>query len=62
MLLPALLISKYRVRYRKEVKVGEQTILLAKLDGSFYATSGKCTHYGAPLVKGSLASDGRIMW
>ncbi|KAG2182084.1 hypothetical protein INT43_007011 [Umbelopsis isabellina] len=46
---------------KKEVKVGEQPILLAKLDGSFYATSGKCTHYGAPLVKGSLASDGRIM-
>jgi nitrite reductase/ring-hydroxylating ferredoxin subunit len=46
----------------KEVQLGEQSILLSKIKGSFYATSAKCTHYGGPLVKGTLASDGRIMW
>jgi len=48
--------------YRKEVKIGETPVLLSKVKGSYYATSAKCTHYGAPLVKGTLASDGRIMW
>ncbi|KAI9490076.1 monodehydroascorbate reductase [Zychaea mexicana] len=47
---------------RKEVKVDDETsFMLTRLGGKYYATSGKCTHYGAPLMKGTLASDGRIM-
>ena len=36
-------------------------VLLSRIDGKFYATSHLCPHYKAPLVKGTLSSDGRIM-
>ncbi|ORY89139.1 flavo protein [Leucosporidium creatinivorum] len=39
----------------------ESKILLSKVSGKYYATSSKCTHYGAPLVKGVLTSSGRIV-
>ncbi|KAH8550711.1 hypothetical protein BGW37DRAFT_498138 [Umbelopsis sp. PMI_123] len=45
----------------KEVTVGDKPVLLSRVKGSYYATSARCTHYGAPLAKGTLASDGRIM-
>ncbi|KAG9296414.1 hypothetical protein G9A89_015006 [Geosiphon pyriformis] len=47
----------------KEVTLGEagDKVLLAKLNGEIFATSHKCTHYGAPLAKGVLSSDGRII-
>ncbi|KAJ8323662.1 Apoptosis-inducing factor 1 [Batrachochytrium dendrobatidis] len=46
----------------KEVRVGEiGKALLSKVDGKFYATSHLCPHYKAPLVKGTLSSDGRVM-
>jgi nitrite reductase/ring-hydroxylating ferredoxin subunit len=35
-------------------------ILLVNQDGQFHALSPKCTHYGAPLVKGVLHDGGRI--
>lgn len=38
----------------KQVKIGETEILLARVDGKFYATGAHCTHYGAPLAKGAL--------
>jgi hypothetical protein len=31
------------------------------VDGQFYATSHLCPHYKAPLAKGTLSSDGRVM-
>lgn len=33
-------------------------VLVSQVNGTIYATSAKCTHYGAPLVKGVLTSDG----
>ncbi|KDE09563.1 hypothetical protein MVLG_00458 [Microbotryum lychnidis-dioicae p1A1 Lamole] len=39
----------------------ESKILISKVQGCYYATSAKCTHYGAPLAKGVLTSDGRII-
>lgn len=45
---------------QREVKVGESPLLLLKFGGKFYATGSKCTHYGAPLVKGILTSTGRL--
>lgn len=33
-------------------------VLVSQVNGTLYATSAKCTHYGAPLVKGVLTSDG----
>ncbi|CAG8621509.1 10653_t:CDS:10 [Ambispora gerdemannii] len=47
----------------KEVVLGDSgnKVLLSKINGQINATSHKCTHYGAPLVKGVLSSDGRIV-
>lgn len=28
----------------------------------YFANSNKCTHYGAPLVKGVLTQEGRLVW
>lgn len=39
----------------KEVDVGDQKALLVKEGGEFHAVSHKCTHYGAPLSKGSYS-------
>ncbi|CAG8671508.1 13109_t:CDS:10, partial [Acaulospora morrowiae] len=47
----------------KEVTVKDNLkVLLSKFDGQVYATSHKCTHYGAPLINGVYSSDGRITW
>ncbi|CCU76470.1 hypothetical protein BGHDH14_bgh00273 [Blumeria hordei DH14] len=35
-------------------------VLLCNVNGSVSALGSKCTHYGAPMVKGVLTSDGRI--
>ena len=35
-------------------------VLLVNAGGKVHAIGAKCTHYGAPLAKGVLASDGRI--
>jgi 3-phenylpropionate/trans-cinnamate dioxygenase ferredoxin component len=41
------------------VVLGGKEILLANIDGSYYAIANKCTHLGGSLVKGSL--DGSIV-
>ncbi len=41
------------------VVVGGKEVLLANLDGSYYAIANKCTHLGGSLSKGSL--DGNIV-
>ncbi|KAI8913491.1 hypothetical protein EDD86DRAFT_231820 [Gorgonomyces haynaldii] len=46
---------------RKEVQVGTGKALLSKIRGEFFCTSHLCPHYKAPLVKGVLSSDGRVM-
>lgn len=35
-------------------------VLLCNVGGKITAVGSKCTHYGAPLVKGVLTGDGRI--
>lgn len=48
---------------RKEVAFGEGgKVLLSRLGKKVHATSAFCTHYGAPLAKGVLAADGRVVW
>lgn len=37
-------------------------MLLSRLGDKIHATSAFCTHYGAPLVKGVLTADGRVVW
>ncbi|PPQ83455.1 hypothetical protein CVT25_007046 [Psilocybe cyanescens] len=36
-------------------------VLLSRLGDKVHATSAFCTHYGAPLAKGVLTSDGRVV-
>ena len=43
-----------------QVSAGDVDILLAKIDGRFYANGAHCTHYGAPLADGVL-SDGNVI-
>lgn len=38
----------------QEVKVGDVVILLARLDGAYYATQGLCPHMKAHLSRGTL--------
>ena len=59
----ASIISSSHSFIRKEVAFGsEGKILLSRLGDKVYATSAFCTHYGAPLAKGVLAADGRVVW
>lgn len=44
----------------KAVDAGDDKILLARLDGQFYATGAYCPHYMAPLADGIL-SGSRVM-
>ncbi|XP_076027478.1 apoptosis-inducing factor 3-like [Genypterus blacodes] len=41
----------------KEVTVGEQEVLLVRVQGRYSAVGSKCSHYNAPLVKGALVGD-----
>ena len=36
------------------VLVGGKKVLLAKVDGQFYATAARCPHWGGPLPEGTL--------
>ncbi|PPQ70061.1 hypothetical protein CVT26_013385 [Gymnopilus dilepis] len=45
----------------KEVSFDEGKVLLSRLGDKIHATSAFCTHYGAPLSKGVLTSDGRVV-
>ena len=37
-----------------KVSIADQEILVANLDGTYYAISNKCTHLGGSLAKGDL--------
>jgi NADPH-dependent 2,4-dienoyl-CoA reductase/sulfur reductase-like enzyme/nitrite reductase/ring-hydroxylating ferredoxin subunit len=39
--------------------VGDETVLLARLDDGIHAVAGHCTHYGGPLAEG-LVVDGEV--
>ncbi|EJD06730.1 flavo protein [Fomitiporia mediterranea MF3/22] len=46
----------------KEVPFGEEgKVLLSRIGNDVHATSAFCTHYGAPLAKGILTGDGRVV-
>jgi len=45
----------------KEVAFEDGKVLLSKLGSEIHATSAFCTHYGAPLAKGVLTNDGRVV-
>jgi nitrite reductase/ring-hydroxylating ferredoxin subunit len=41
----------------KAVKIADKDVLLANVNGSFYAIGGKCTHAGGDLSKGTLEGN-----
>ncbi|KAM6946447.1 apoptosis inducing factor mitochondria associated 4 [Aplochiton taeniatus] len=41
----------------KEVMLEEQKVLLVRTQGQYRAVGSRCSHYGAPLVKGTLVGD-----
>jgi nitrite reductase/ring-hydroxylating ferredoxin subunit len=41
----------------KLVQVGREEVVLANVDGTFYAFGNECTHAGAPLAEGDLSRD-----
>ncbi|KAI4815617.1 hypothetical protein KUCAC02_005758 [Chaenocephalus aceratus] len=41
----------------KEVKVGDQEVLLVRTQGQYSAVGSRCSHYNAPLIKGALVGD-----
>lgn len=48
---------------KREVEVEgieEGKVLLINVGGKTTALGSKCTHYGAPLIKGVLTGDGRL--
>ncbi|KAF9561966.1 flavoprotein [Agrocybe pediades] len=45
----------------KEVSFEDGKVLLSRIGKDIYATSAFCTHYGAPLAKGVLTADGRVV-
>ena len=54
-----------RLGEKREVEVEgieEGKVLLCNVGGKVSAIGSKCTHYGAPLVKGVLTGDGKHIW
>ncbi|KAF9064162.1 hypothetical protein BDP27DRAFT_1333914 [Rhodocollybia butyracea] len=45
----------------KEVDFEKGKVLVARLGDKIHATSAFCTHYGAPLAKGVLTADARVV-
>ena len=41
----------------KLVEVAGEEVVLANVDGSYYAFGNECTHVGGPLVEGDLMGD-----
>jgi nitrite reductase/ring-hydroxylating ferredoxin subunit len=47
----------------KLVRVGSEEVVLANVDGAFYAFGNECTHAGGPLSEGNLSGDAvRCPW
>ena len=59
---PNNLFLRSHQSHRKEVSFEDGKVLLSRLGDKIHATSAYCTHYGAPLAKGVLTSDGRVVW
>ena len=50
-------LSEIKAGEMKEISVGENKVLLARVGDKCYALGAHCTHYGAPLVEGALVGD-----
>ncbi len=45
----------------KKVKLGDQSLLLIRLEDGYYATATHCTHVFAPLARGSVTDGCRLV-
>ncbi|ESK86596.1 rhodocoxin reductase [Moniliophthora roreri MCA 2997] len=59
--IPVLDESELGDGQMKEVEFEQGKVLLSRLGDKIHATSAFCTHYGAPLAKGVLTADGRVV-
>ncbi|CAE6511221.1 unnamed protein product [Rhizoctonia solani] len=59
--LPVLDASELADGQLKQVDFGDGKVLLSRIGDKIFATSAFCTHYGAPLAKGVLTRDGRVV-
>ncbi|KAI0775025.1 hypothetical protein BD413DRAFT_471840 [Trametes elegans] len=59
--IPVLDASELKDGEMKEVPFEDGKVLLSRLGDKIHATSAFCTHYGAPLAKGVLTADGRVV-
>lgn len=60
--LPVLDAHELQDGQMKEVEFESGKVLLSRIGDKVLATSAYCTHYGAPLAKGILTSDARVVW
>lgn len=42
---------------KKEITIGDKELLLVKNEDQFFAIDAKCSHYGAPLIKGAVSGS-----
>lgn len=52
--------SEFSVGEMKPFKVGDENILVYRLDDGFYATQNRCTHLFASLSKGKLVDGCKV--
>lgn len=50
-------ISDFRPGLNKVTIEGQEEIVLANIDGKFYAMKGTCNHQGGPLAEGELEGN-----
>lgn len=50
-------IENVSVGESKSFKIGDKEILIANIDGQFYAIDNRCSHMGGDLSKGTLEGD-----
>ncbi len=49
--------SEIPIGKMKMVKIGEKEVLIANVNGNYYAINNRCTHAGGDLSKGSLVDN-----
>jgi NADPH-dependent 2,4-dienoyl-CoA reductase/sulfur reductase-like enzyme/nitrite reductase/ring-hydroxylating ferredoxin subunit len=50
-------VDRFAAESRVEGKLGDDEILLVRLDDEYFAVGAKCTHYGGPLAQGLIVGD-----
>ena len=55
--IPACLISDIPIGKMKKVQVDGIDVLIANVNGKFYAVSSECTHFGGDLSEGVLKGN-----